>query len=257
VRRVVALAVIGAALVAGCSGREPIVSTELGVPAERLGRTGWFCPRGHDTVGLDGLFYPPAHPLRPVVRPRPDRCFATDEEARRAGFELAPPPEGGQVVDGVYLVPADPGLQVECRSAARRLRFSVACPGLVPNDPGSVYVWSPRDSDEFRLESGFQGPPGYEGVGGEPHAHVWILSGRSELIGDEVCSLSMSQGTVRVRSHDGRWIACGEGTEFNGGHIVLRWAEGGVTYEVSLHGVNATNRRLARAIAEGLELVSP
>ena len=60
-----------------------------------------------------------------------------------------------------------------------------------------------------------------------------------------------------VRGVQARWVTCPEGSEFNSGHVVLVWIEGGVNYAVSLHGANPTNRRLARLLAEHVELVTP
>ncbi len=257
------LAILLAAALGACGGGAAEVwpsdpSAEgPGVAPERIGASGWSCPSGHKVTALGDVYYPPMHPERPLLRPRPDRCFATVGEAEATGYRPVPPPAGGTVLAGLYLVPPDEMLARECDAAARRARIAVACPGLVPGHAGAVSLFSAA-RDEVILQGGFSGPVGYEGIGTGPTGHLWVMSARPGRASDsQSCSEPTPAGQTTVRGVQARWITCPEGSEFNSGHVVLVWIEGGVSYAISLHGANRTNRRLARLLAERVELVTP
>src|SRR5439155_19147568 len=76
-------------------------------------------------------YFPPNHPHHPDRLVLPDRCFDSRAHAEAAGFTLAPPPPGGEEVEGVYLVPVDLGPR--CERARARLGFDVPCPRLLPS----------------------------------------------------------------------------------------------------------------------------
>lgn len=69
------------------------------------------------------------------VSAAPDQCFSTQEGANRTGFALAPVPAGSDVAGGSSFVPSDAKLERQCTEAARRLRFQVPCPKLLPVTP--------------------------------------------------------------------------------------------------------------------------
>src|SRR5207248_6187223 len=114
-------------------------------------------------------------------------------------------------VDGVYLVPTDPGLAASCRRAARALGFPVPCPRLLPNpsfgttppscrsvgsfgvpleqggrpscivDVGPFYEQPFRPVPRMRAfvlqEGGFAAPPEYEAIpGGNPTAAITVIA---------------------------------------------------------------------------------
>ena len=64
---------------------------------------------------------------------------------------------------------------------------------------------------------------------------------------DEIASGGQPAGTTTVRGSAARWLTFPAGSELNSGHVLLEWREADVTYGVSLHGDNGTNRRLARS----------
>jgi hypothetical protein len=227
------------------------------VAPERIGASGWSCPSGQEVTALGDVYYPPTHPERPLLRPRPDRCFATASQAEAAGYRPVSPPAGGTVLAGIYLVQSDEMLARECDAAARRARLVVACPGLVPGHAGAVSLFA-AGRDEVILQGGFSGPVGYEGIGTGPTGHLWVMSARPERAPDsQSCSEPTPAGRTMVRGAPARWLTCPEGSELNSGHVVLVWIEDEVSYAISLHGANPTNRRLARLLAEGVELVTP
>ena len=256
------LAILLAVALAACAGDAAEVwpsdpsAERPGVAPERIGASGWSCPSGHEVTALGDVYYPPTHPERPLLRPRPDQCFATADEAETAGYQPVPPPAGGMVLARLYLVPPDEMMARECETAARRARIAVACPGLVPGHAGAVSLFS-ASRDEVILEGGFSGPAGYEGIGAGPTGHLWVMSAKPERAPDsQSCSEPTPTGRTTVRGVRASWITCPQGAEFNSGHVVLVWIEDGVSYAVSLHGANPGNRRLARLLAERVELVT-
>jgi hypothetical protein len=204
------------------------------------------------------LFYPPRYP--PDAVPDADRCFASVEDARRAGLRAAPPPPGSHVIGGVYLMPVAPHLSAICRRVAARFGFAVACPGLAP---------FPADSLEgpyrpgFLLEENFEGPPTYVGmgtvgVGGLSVGHLWVGSSVSRLSAWSICfDRRLRSRPTSIRGHPAAFVSCPEGSSTHSGHIVLFWKEAGAWHLVSLHGHSAVNRRMDRLIASSSRIIGP
>jgi hypothetical protein len=93
----------------------------------------WSCPLGWlNAYQPSMLFYPPNHPASPPLASKPTRCYRTDGEAKSAGYKLAPPPKGGAVLDGVYLVPSSSRVRTNCEAAAAQLGIAFPCPTLLP-----------------------------------------------------------------------------------------------------------------------------
>jgi hypothetical protein len=115
----------------------------LGMAPFQLGNA-WPCPGPWPVKAYrpEGLYYPPYYPTPPHSVVKPARCFRTEADARTAGFRLAPPPKGGVVFEGIYLIPASPRVRNECRNAAAQLGFAIPCPTLLPvaaaDDPCSL-----------------------------------------------------------------------------------------------------------------------
>lgn len=115
----------------------------LGMAPFQVGKA-WPCPGPWPVKAYrpEGLYYPPYYPTPPHSVVKPARCFRTEADARMAGFRLAPPPKGGVVFEGIYLVPASTRVRDECRNAAAQLGFAIPCPSLLPataaDDPCSL-----------------------------------------------------------------------------------------------------------------------
>jgi hypothetical protein len=256
------LVLFGAVALAGAStaadARAP------GAPPYRLGRL-WFCPTGHDYVAyrryrrLRRVYYPPFHPGRPSYRVRPTRCFRTTRQAERAGYHAAPLPRGTEEVGGIYLVPPERALRTFCGSAAQYAHLTVACPGLVPEYP---YAVSSCELDlcagngYLYLEAIVSAPDWY--VGTEPGVmHLWFVSFRAGRFADEPCGDGVLERTVEIRGQPGQLISCPPGQATHSDHVVARWQENGVVYEVSLHNHTDVNRDLVIEMAQRVRLVPP
>lgn len=61
-----------------------------------------------------------------------------------------------------------------------------------------------------------------------------------------------------VLDHSAVWVICPENKNppQDSGHLMLQWAEAGMTYAVSLHTDTQANRELAVAIARNLDFVT-
>lgn len=228
---------------------------------------------GYSAYHSERLYYPPNHPSRPPSAVAPERCFASATDAEGSGYSLAPAPPGGEVVDGVYLVPVD--LVHQCELASRDLGFPVPCPASLPN-PG--WGSDPPDCNRapFRQPCVFDGafvldypgfavPPVYLGAGVEgPHLVVSAFDPADPRVDPEGLWLgcpggekvsSMTLGLGGGRSVRAQLVDCPVLWLPHGGHLLLRWSEGGVAYQVSVHGHSSTNERLLAAIAPGIVLV--
>ena len=106
VRRLVSSAAVLCALLGACTGSRPQhVRAEPGVPPLRFAPGVFNCPSGHGVPVFGRYVYGVEYPKAPPSTVEPSRCFATEDEARAAGFRPPPPPPGDRVVDGVYLEP--------------------------------------------------------------------------------------------------------------------------------------------------------
>jgi hypothetical protein len=237
-------------LLGACTSEEVGAPSRPGVPPERIGATGARCPDDHPIATLSGLAYPPGHPDDPVIAPSPDRCFRSLEEANRAGYPTAEPPEGSQLIGDIYLVPTGDDLRADCLRAANETHISVACPLMLPSGGSlipSVLLGSPV------FEGGFPLPPGHDP---DAASHLYVISTRPELARTlESCSLVLGRMTTTIHGRSATFIACDEAPERHGGHVIVVWKEEGASYAVSLHGVTPGNRHLVRAIAESVELI--
>jgi hypothetical protein len=109
----------------------------------QIGRA-WDCPASWPFKAYlpSAFYYPAYHPSPPPFEVRPKRCYHSSLEAKAAGFRLAPPPPGGAVAEGVYLVPASARVAAACRAAIAPAGFPIPCPLLLPlassDDPCSL-----------------------------------------------------------------------------------------------------------------------
>jgi hypothetical protein len=216
---------------------------------------------------------------------RPDRCFATAADAEASGYSLAPSPPGTVELQGIYLAPPDPVLLRRCREAADRLGFHVPCPGFLPlpgyGDDPRICGDLPDVSRAGCVHRGrfllsvthFAVPPGYGQPSGTEHGtHLVITAFRPEDLLDLGdlrdpasefhCPAARIDGSAQVGGRAGLLVVCAEGssatrTLVEAGHVILRWSWRGVTNQVSVHGDNAVNRRLARLVAGALNFIGP
>jgi len=73
------------------AGREPrVIASDL-----------FLCPGGFAFPAYGRVFYLPNDPKSPDASVRPTRCFATSDEARSAGFRLAPGALGSEVIGDI------------------------------------------------------------------------------------------------------------------------------------------------------------
>jgi hypothetical protein len=247
VARIVNVAIVATA----CNPSNAPPAPQPGIEPERFGAVGHLCPESHPVGVRDGLAYPPGHPSAPEFAEGPQRCFRSISEANAAGYGTAAPSPGSILVDDIYLVPTDASLIEECRAAADEISLPVACPTKFPAGGG---LCPSIDRTVARFEGGFSVPPGHDP---ESLTHLWVVSAPSSALEDASCSQVLDHGRATVRGFPAMWISCGEGAEWHGGHVILRWLEGRGIYAVSLHGTTLTNRRIVRAIARSVTLVDP
>jgi hypothetical protein len=258
-RRITLVATV--VLLAGCDrGKAPSArgTAELGQPATEVAADLFVCPEGYGWPGYGHVVYAPNDTSKPAANVRPDRCFSSLDEATRGGFHLASPP-AGVLIDSISLVPPNPPLAPICQEAARRLGFTVLCPGLVPGDSNSITPCERRDCVVLRslvLTFTFSGPPGYVGIPWERgDNHLFVLearAGRERTVPFLGCEGPQTSEPLSVRGHPGEWIHCLDGETMNSGHVMLVWKERGIRYVVSLHSDTFTNRVIAAAVANGL-----
>ena len=246
----------------GSSG--PSTLPALGQPAREVARDLFVCPGGYGWSAYGEVVYAPNDSTKPTADRRPDRCFASLDEATRAGFHLPPPPPGGVLIDTINLVRPQPPLTTTCQDAAHRLGFTVLCPTLIPGASDSIVPCGRRDCiflGALVLSFTFSGPPGYVGIPWEDAAnHLFVLearAGRERAVPFLGCEGPQDVERAAVRGLGGQWIHCLDGETMNSGHVMLVWKEDGVRYAVSLHSDTFTNRVIAAAVADGLEPITP
>jgi hypothetical protein len=232
----------------------------------RLG-DGWRCPLRLPVLAMaDGRSYPPWHPTRPPADAHAVACHQTPEEAAAAGYPTAPPPAGGAVIGGVYLVPTDRAFRARCRPAADRLGFAVPCPGLLPVPargtarPDLCGREAPCDGGAgFILrQEGFQVPAGYFGIDKQAQGALEITAfpaRRPGGVGNLACETERRIATMSVQGVRAVLVGCPGWS--SSGQMTLRWTQAGTRISLSLQGTSEVNRRLLVALASHLRLVRP
>jgi hypothetical protein len=113
------------------------------------------------------LYYPTNHPALPPTVTKPTRCYRTEAEAKSAGYKLAPPPKGGAVLDGVYLVPTSNFVKAGCEAMSAELHGPIPCPTMLPLEVADGYC-SPIsrciEIDSFVAVIGLATPPDFPGA---------------------------------------------------------------------------------------------
>ena len=251
----------------------------LGEPPDKVGSL-YLCQHGERIRAYSNEmhYYPTNHPLLPPQTVQPARCFRTTADAEAAGYTLALPPRDGALIAGIYLVRAGDEVDQECITAAFQLGFRVPCPTLLPwtgtdlsidlcgfDKPIDVCV----EQNAFTLnEEGFALAAGHE-LPFLPHLLMVALKSGDpvrdpEFERDLLCPDGEQVGTDTVRAQNSDqelpavYIDCPlAGPPPMAGHLILRWTDGGVVYEVSLHGNTEENVLLLQTIAANLQVVGP
>jgi hypothetical protein len=186
-----------------------------------------------------------------------------------------PTPRGFQYVEGIYLYPSLNLLKPYCRTAAQSTGFGVPCPAFTPGVPagfvGCVNIQRCYSTGEFVLEGKSFGPlSSYRGASTESCAppprrtcttvhnviHLLFVAASPEKLSEvECCGARATNDRVTVRGRPARWLTFPPGSDLNSGHVLLEWHVAGVTYGVSLHADNKTNRHLAQLLAKYVQLV--
>jgi hypothetical protein len=244
----------------------PAAGTTAANAPYRLG-DGWRCPLRRPVLAMaDGRSYPPWHPTSPPADARAVACHQTPEEAAAAGYPTAPPPAGGMVVGGVYLIPTDRAFRARCRPAADRLGFAVPCPGLLPvpargtAPPDLCGRQAPCDNAAgFILrQEGFQVPASYFGIDKQAQGALELTAfpaRQSAPVVDFACDTERRIGAVGVQGTRAELVACPGWS--SSGQMTLRWTQTGTRISLSLQGTSEVNRRLLVALATHLRLVRP
>jgi len=224
------------------------------------------------------LYYPPNHPSHPGLTVRPARCFRTGLDAQLDAYvEAAPPPQDGEVAE-TFLEPATAAVGRQCRSAADRLAFPVPCPTMLPaylpGIPRSITVGA-NDGMFILSMDHFALPPRDPQVHDPAHGgHLLLVAYRTRDAARVKTPYSAyfcppygreslePVGTALVRDIPAFLEACGSkprpGDYFLlDGHVILRWAIGGVSYEISLHGQTRDHEAVLEVLAEHLRYVPP
>jgi hypothetical protein len=252
---------IALAVLAACTSLQPGTTTKgspppRGRPPAHLGDR-IFCNRLTPIQATGRFFYPSPYPSG--FLPEPDRCFTSVEDARAAGLRLALPPPGSRLIAGIYLMQTGRPMLRTCRRAARRLRFAVACPSLVPSPDDKLEIG--RLPGQFLLGETFAAPSTYVGsarvqFGSGSIGHLYIESvQRPPSRG--FCTGSRFLFSIELGRRHARYLNCPEGSDTHSGHVLLVWRQAGATHLVSLHGRTPLNRRIDYVLVNHSRIVQP
>jgi hypothetical protein len=232
----------------------------------------WDCPPGWTVKAYagEGLYYPAYHPAQRPFEVKPARCFRTEAEARLAGFRLAPPPKGGAVFEGVYLVPSSARVRAECRNAAARVGFAIPCPSLLPlasaDDPCSLntgcvtaagQVW-----ESFGLTISLITPPDFTGAVVNRRGFSAVDGAAGQLLLSVVgLPLQSAAGQALNLCPRGKlgpivmgtpslWTDCAGDSSAR-----LSWASGGAIYAVTTQQQSPASQRFVEFFASRLQKV--
>lgn len=180
----------------------------------------------------------------------------------------------------VGLVPASAALTAQCQTASRELGFAVPCPTRVVTRAGQPMACTPLPTPtslplcvgpqhDFFLEwNGFDVPPTFAGVDGEPIGHVIVHAAPVSSSPPRPCIAGVRIGTFSVLGVQTTMYRCppdsplvqrtarhGEGAYTS--HVLLSWQRDGIAYLVSSHGYGDASVTLMEQLAASLSLVAP
>jgi hypothetical protein len=235
-------------------------------PVRLPGGTG-LCPLGYPYAGVadQKLFYPPNYPGRAIANAHITSCFASTQDARDAGYRLAPTPTGDTTLGPLYLAPTTAAVRRTCRAAQRFAHAVIYCPSSLPAGWTTDTVGDPdcptagcaapllSISGSF-VDPGFSTPEASNGFG-LGNASLWAASS-SQLRHYPVpiaCGAAAPNGAARlinhttVRGHPAAWYQCR-----SGGPLMLKWHIGQESYGITADGPVNLRRRLIQYIAAHL-----
>jgi hypothetical protein len=157
------------------------------------------------------------------------------------------------------LVATDNVLKQQCQEAADLLAFSVPCPTALPATNSPVRCEIPgafRDSNitpkkGCALGEGFLLSP--TGIQDLELFHLLIEGSLEQGTG---CDMDEPHERIQTVHGQGFLLTC-TGPGLHEGHILVRFAIGDVTVNISAHGHTEHNEQAVLAIADAIEMVPP
>lgn len=242
--------------VAGCGSGHPRRTVGLptgAVAAVDIGGGTALCPQGFEYAAATSThrYYAPNYPRPLTVEKGITVCFATEGQARAAGFRPAPLPDGDVQFGSVILGHPSGQVRRACARAQTNLRQPLMCPSVLPvpwEDGGDCPGSGCAQLAGVDIDGTFLAAPGYRGVApGEGHMNIWAT--RSRVLG---CPYVHPHRHTVFRGHRATWYWCPAGSDEDSGHVVLVWRQQGVIYGVTTHGHTRFNMRLVTYIASHL-----
>jgi len=181
-RRVFALLLAAFIAATGVAAAAISLSGGSSPPVRLPGGNGLCPPLGFPYVadGSKKLFYPPNYPG--LAKARPTGCFASPQDARAAGYALAPPPAGDTTLGELYVGPAPAAVTQRCHAAQRLTHRIVYCPGRLPAPWGASNIGLPNcpsagcSASPLAISGSFTAPLSYVGsVAGIGDVAMWML----------------------------------------------------------------------------------
>ena len=274
--RAVAIIAVSLLLIGGATGFQVrgqllhLLGVDRPIPGaapRAIGNT-WACPSGWLKTYKSGMvYYPSYHPAPLPLGSKPTRCYRSGGEAKSAGYTLAPPPKGGAVLDGVYLVSSSSLVKANCQAAAAQLEITIPCPTLLPIDvadslcsPSSVCT----DGGAFITPIALTTPPDYPGAQVAPQGFVGIgqiqlvlaAASLSSRTGQQMNTCARGSFGPTVMESSTLWATC---SAPSGETITwLTWEIGKAIYVVGAPSrQTAATRRMVQFFASKLVRVTP
>ena len=181
-RRVVASLLAAFIAVTGAAAAAISLSGGSSPPIRLPGGNGLCPPLGFPYVAdaSTKLFYPPNYPG--LGKTRPTGCFASPQDARAAGYQLAPPPAGDTTLGDLYIGPATAAETRICHAAQRLTHRIVYCPGRLPVPWGASNIALPNcpsagcSGSPLAISGSFTAPLSYVGsAAGIGDVAMWML----------------------------------------------------------------------------------
>ncbi len=184
-RRMLALLLAVFVGVTGAAAAAISLSGGSSPPVRLPGGNGLCPPLGYPYVAdaSTKLFYPPNYPG--LAKTRPTGCFASAQDARAAGYTIAPPPAGDSMLGPLYIGPAPIGVTRTCHTAQHLTRQIVYCPGRLPAPWGASNIALPNcpsagcAGSQLAISGSFTAPLAYVGsAAGIGDVAMWMLPTR-------------------------------------------------------------------------------
>jgi hypothetical protein len=215
------------------------------------------CPQGFDypAASSTGRYYSPNYPAPLKIEKGISACFATESQARAAGFRRAALPAGDVQFGPVILGPTPRVVRRACARAQTNVDRPLMCPSILPvqwENGGDCPSSGCANLTGVDIDGMFLAAPGYRGVAlGEGHMNIWVLR-VAPAPGSLGYACARPHSHTVVRGHPATWYWCPAGADEDSGHVVLTWRQQGMIYGVTTHGHTQFNMRLVTYIADRL-----